>query len=69
MHETLDPTIFVSDLSLKLNNLNPEADGANTLSNEFVKFLMKLLICMLHIAMHLEKNNAPTKKHGSPKAF
>jgi len=32
-----DPTIFVSDLSLKLNNLNPEADDVNTLSDEFVK--------------------------------
>ena len=32
-----DPTIFVSDRSLKLNNLNPEADDANTLSDEFVK--------------------------------
>jgi len=32
-----DPTISVSDLSLKLNNLNPEADDVNTLSNEFVK--------------------------------
>jgi len=33
----LDPTIFVSDLSLKVNNLNPEADDVNTLSDEFVK--------------------------------
>ena len=32
-----DTTIFVSDLSLKLNNFNPEADGVNTLSDEFVK--------------------------------
>jgi len=32
-----DPTIFVSDLSLKLNNLNPEVDDVNTLSDEFVK--------------------------------
>ena len=32
-----DPTIFVSDLSLKLINLNPEADDVNTLSDEFVK--------------------------------
>ena len=32
-----DPTIFISDLSLKLNNLNPEADDVNTLSDEFVK--------------------------------
>ena len=32
-----DPTIFVSDLSLKLNNLNPEADDVNTLRDEFVK--------------------------------
>jgi len=31
-----DPTIFVSDLSLKLINLNPEAD-VNTLTDEFVK--------------------------------
>jgi len=31
-----DPTIFVSDLSLKLNNLNPEVDDVNTLSDEFV---------------------------------
>ena len=37
MHETFDPTIFVSDLSLKLNNLNPEADDVNTFSDEFVK--------------------------------
>jgi len=36
----LDPTIFVSDLSLKQNNLNPEADNdVNTLSDEFVKIL------------------------------
>jgi len=32
-----DPTIFVSELSLKRNNLNPEADDVNTLSDEFVK--------------------------------
>jgi len=32
-----DPTIFASDFSLKLNNLNPEADDINTLSDEFVK--------------------------------
>ena len=32
-----DPTIFVSDLSLKLINLNLEADDVNTLSDEFVK--------------------------------
>jgi len=29
--------LFVSHLSLKLNNLNPEADDVNTLSDEFVK--------------------------------
>jgi len=29
----LDSTIFVSDLSLKLNNLNPEADNVNSLSD------------------------------------
>jgi len=29
----LDSTIFVSDLSLKLNNLNPEADDVNSLSD------------------------------------
>jgi len=28
---------------------------------------MILLICMLHIAMHLEKNNAPLTNHGLPK--
>jgi len=38
----LIPKIFaskhcLSDLSLKLNNLNPEADDVNTLSDEFVK--------------------------------
>ena len=70
----LIPKIFaskhcLSDLSLKLNNLNPEADDVNTLSDEFVKILMILLIRMLHIAMHLEKNNAPLTNHGSPKAF
>jgi len=32
-----DQTIFISDLSLKLNSLNPEADDVNTLSDEFVK--------------------------------
>ena len=32
-----DPTIFASGLSLKLINLNPEADDVNTLSDEFVK--------------------------------
>jgi len=32
-----DPTIFVSDLSLKLNKLNPDADDVNTLSDEFEK--------------------------------
>ena len=32
-----DPTTFVSDLNLKLNNLSPEADDVNTLSDEFVK--------------------------------
>jgi len=32
-----DPTIFVSDLSRKLINLNPEADDVNTHSDEFVK--------------------------------
>jgi len=32
-----DPTIFVSDLSLKLNNLNPEADDVKTISDEFAK--------------------------------
>ena len=32
-----DPTVFVSDLSLKLNNLNPEADHVNTLTDEFVQ--------------------------------
>jgi len=32
-----DPTIFVSDLSLKINNLDPEADDVNKLSDEFVK--------------------------------
>ena len=32
-----DPTIFVSDLSLKLISLNPEADDVNTLSDEFVQ--------------------------------
>ena len=37
MHETFWPTIFVSELSLKLNNLNPEADNVNILSDEFVK--------------------------------
>jgi len=33
------------------------------------KFLMILLIRMLHIGTHLEKNNAPLTNHGSPKAF
>ena len=37
MHEKFDPTIFVSDLSIKLNNLNPEADDVNTVSDEFFK--------------------------------
>jgi len=37
--EHFDPTIFVSDLSLKLNYLNPEADDVSTLSDEFVKIL------------------------------
>ena len=32
-----DLSIFVSDLSLKPNNLNPEADDVNTLSDECVK--------------------------------
>ena len=32
-----DSTIFVSDLSVKLNNINLEADDVNTLSDEFVK--------------------------------
>ena len=32
-----DRTIFVSDLSLKLINLNSEADDVSTLSDEFVK--------------------------------
>ena len=32
-----DPTTFVSYLSLKLNNFNPEADDVNALSDEFVK--------------------------------
>ena len=32
-----DPTTFVSDLNLKLNNLSPEADDVNTLRDEFVK--------------------------------
>ena len=30
---------------------------------------MILLIRMLRIAMHLEKNNAPLTNHGSPKAI
>ena len=64
-----DSTFFVSDLSLKLNNLDPEADDINTLSNKFAKFLMILLIRMLHIAMQLEKNNAPLTNHGLPRAF
>ena len=32
-----DPTISVSDLSLKIINLNPDADDVKTLSDEFVK--------------------------------
>ena len=32
-----DPSNFISDLGLKLNNLNPEADDVNTLSDEFVE--------------------------------
>jgi len=38
-----DPTIFVSDLSLKLINLNPETDDVNTLSDEFVKIFNDIL--------------------------
>jgi len=37
--EHFDPTIFVSDLSLKLNYLNPEVDDVSTLSDEFAKIL------------------------------
>ena len=37
------PTIFVSDLSLKLINLYPEADDVNTLSDEFVKIFNNTL--------------------------
>ena len=37
------PTIFVSDLSLKRINLNPEADDVNTLSDEFVKIVNNTL--------------------------
>ena len=62
--EHFDPTIFVSDLSLKLNYLNPEADDVSTLSDEFVKIFNDTLIRMLHIAMHLEKNNAHSTNHG-----
>ena len=32
-----DPTIFVSDLSLKLNKLNREAHDVDTLNDEFAK--------------------------------
>jgi len=32
-----DPTIFGSDLSLNLNNLNPEVDDVNIFRDEFVK--------------------------------
>jgi len=38
-----DPTIFVSDLSLKLSNLNPEADDVNIVSDEFVKIFNETL--------------------------
>jgi len=32
-----DPNTFLTDLSHKLNNLNPEAGEVNTLSDKFVK--------------------------------
>jgi len=37
MHEPFWPRYFLSDLSLHLNNLNPEAGDVNTLNDEFVK--------------------------------
>ena len=64
-----DPTIFVFDLSLKLINLNPEADDVNTLSDEFVKIFNDTLDTHAQYRLHLEKNNAPLTNHGSPKAF
>jgi len=37
------PTIFVSDLSLKLNNISPEAVDVNTHIDEFVKIFSDTL--------------------------
>jgi len=39
MHEIFDPNTFLTDLSYNLNNINPEADEVNTLSDKFVKVL------------------------------
>ena len=60
-----DPTIFVSDLSLKLNNLNPEADDVNILSDEFAKIFSDTLHTHApYRYMHPQKNNAHSTNHG-----
>jgi len=46
-----DPTIFVSDLSIKLNNLNPEANDVNTPSDEFVKIFNDTLACSISLCI------------------
>jgi len=37
MHKTILPQYFLSDLSLKRNNLSPEASDVNTINDEFIK--------------------------------
>jgi len=64
-----DSNTCISDRSLNLNNLNPEAGDVNIVSHEFVKVLMILLIRTHHIVTHPEKNNAPLTKHVLTKAF
>jgi len=61
-----DPTIFVSDLSIKLNNLNPEANDVNTPSDEFVKIFNDMHAPYRYAS---RKEQRSFNKPGSPKAF
>jgi len=52
-----DPNTFISDFSLNLKNLNPEAGDVTTLSDESVNVLMIILIRMLHIISRKEQRS------------
>jgi len=62
-----DPTIFLSDFSLKLNNLNP--DDVNTLSDEFVKVFNDTLDTHAPYRYASRKEQHSFNKPWLPKAF